>query len=103
LATMEVAPIAECEAHCRDGSGIACAAAAHKYCRGLGIHRDVARCLPLALRACELNVAAGCDDAAYVYTGTAGPPRDDPAEQRMLRRALELWQRDCDADDGMAC
>jgi TPR repeat protein len=104
--TIDAAKIEDCEAHCRAGSVVACATAAHKYCSGIGVKKDVDKCLAVALHGCELGGASACDHAALVYTGSQdNTTRHDNHElkERYSQRTEELQQRDCDAGDGEAC
>ena len=104
-ATIETAPLAECERRCAAGSPAACATTAGKYCRGYGgIAPDVKQCLSFALRACERASAQGCWYAAEVYSGAGdSTTRSVDDEMRALRRMLELHERDCAAGHGPAC
>lgn len=104
-ARLDESTLEECEAHCRDGSAIACAVAAHKRCSGISMpHKDVSGCLKLALRGCELGAADGCNWAALVYSGTQdGRDRDADREDVMYRREVELLEKDCTAGNAKAC
>lgn len=103
-ATIDVAAIATCEQHCAAKSAPACATAAHKYCRGIGVTKDAKRCLELAQQACDLDSADGCSFVVEVYSGAPDPSlRDFAREEAVGRRMLAMYARDCAAGDGPAC